>query len=312
MNNKLMKVNIILWAVVLVVALGAFSVLTFADGSSWLGNSFSFEGGNRTTFVTVKEETFSKDIDNFSLNWISGEVQVLIGDDASIKVVQTASPDLPERLFFRSKTTSDRLTIDDGRQHQNFNFLGGKQYATDITVYLPEKQYRALAIETVSADTLLETFSAKSLTFSSVSGNMDFSGSFEKIDLDTVSGKITGSDLTAEELESNTVSGDIRCEGSFGSFEGDTTSGNLTMVSSICPKEITLSTISGNCNLSIPENDGFTLSFDKVSGDFKSDFAYQIQSKDNFVYKDGSADFSVDTVSGDCTLSKSGGLATEL
>jgi DUF4097 and DUF4098 domain-containing protein YvlB len=70
------------------------------------------------------------------------------------------------------------------------------------------------------------------------------------------------------------------------------------LMTSIIPS---ISTVSGDAELSIPENDGFTVKYEKVSGDFECEFPITT-SKNTGTYKDGGASFSMSTVSGDLDL----------
>ena len=53
--------------------------------------------------------------------------------------------------------------------------------------------------------------------------------------------------------------------------------------------------------LSMPNNLGFTVKIDSVSGDFRSDLALKKDGK-TYVYKDGSAEVFLKTTSGDMMI----------
>lgn len=61
--------------------------------------------------------------------------------------------------------------------------------------------------------------------------------------------------------------------------------------------------VSGNIELVIPESSGFTVSFDSVSGKLNSDFEVT-KEDDEYIFGDGNADYSVDTVSGSMRIEK--------
>lgn len=64
-------------------------------------------------------------------------------------------------------------------------------------------------------------------------------------------------------------------------------------------KEVSISSVSGNISLEIPENNGFRVQYNTVSGDLTSEF-----NLDNYTYKRDSAEVIVKTTSGDLNIEK--------
>ncbi len=81
------------------------------------------------------------------------------------------------------------------------------------------------------------------------------------------------------------------------------TSGKISLDSSTAPEKIEVDLTSGNVKLNIPENDGFTLSFDSTVGTVRSDFALS-GTDDMRIYKNGEKQYRVDLTSGSLTLQK--------
>ena len=104
------------------------------------------------------------------------------------------------------------------------------------------------------------------------------------------------------EVQADAVSANIRIE----KLEAEkitctATSGAWKVNSSICPTSFKASSVSGGVTLFIPENNGFSLSFDKVSGAFYSDFSMTLDNGKG-IYRDGGNLLIVDTVSGNCSI----------
>ena len=91
-------------------------------------------------------------------------------------------------------------------------------------------------------------------------------------------------------------------------FEGQTDSLELASVSANCtaklnnnPKDVDLETVSGDLCLILPQDCGFTMSLDSVSGELMSDFPTTMHNK-RYTYGNGVCKISADTVSGDILI----------
>ena len=82
----------------------------------------------------------------------------------------------------------------------------------------------------------------------------------------------------------------------------DSTSGGLTIHTKTAPRKVEFETISGDCELFLPVDTGFTVEKDGISSDLNIEgFAVMTVGK-NIVCGDGAAEFSFDCVSGDVTI----------
>ncbi|MCR4594195.1 MAG: DUF4097 domain-containing protein, partial [Clostridiales bacterium] len=101
------------------------------------------------------------------------------------------------------------------------------------------------------------------------------------------------------------VSGRMNITGECDSVSLDTKSGALVFVADKLPSNLSIDSVSGNTNLVIPENDGFEVSFDTVSGHFNAeDFEFD-HTGNVYSYKNADgADFTFDSVSGDLNIIK--------
>ena len=127
----------------------------------------------------------------------------------------------------------------------------------------------------------------------------------ESTETDTVSGKVTAENLNTASLECDTVSGNIKVSGAIERFDLDSTSGCAEIVTSVPLKKLETDTVSGNVTVTIPENNGFELEFDTVSGDIDCEFPL-IQKNGSHIYSDGAARIEADSTSGDFTVKRYG------
>jgi hypothetical protein len=139
-------------------------------------------------------------------------------------------------------------------------------------------------IDTASGDIIVEGVCKRELIANTLSGSVEFAGTAEAVEADTMSGSIKAEVAGLGEFDANTASGDIslRC----------TDAKNLETVG--------VDTTSGGVRIGLPENGGFTLDFDSVSGDIRnSDFAMYGDK-----HGDGRIDIDIDSVSGGLIIEK--------
>ena len=79
---------------------------------------------------------------------------------------------------------------------------------------------------------------------------------------------------------------------------GGSTSGEVDLALRKCPDKIELTTVSGDVDLELPRNAGFTLRYSTASGDLESDFPLTA----GRTYGDGSGSITIDTTSGDLKI----------
>lgn len=94
------------------------------------------------------------------------------------------------------------------------------------------------------------------------------------------------------------MSGKIDLDGSFRQVTGGSTSGEVDLALRKCPDKIELTTVSGDVELELPRNAGFTLRYSTASGDLESDFPLTA----GRTYGDGSGSITIDTTSGDLKI----------
>lgn len=136
------------------------------------------------------------------------------------------------------------------------------------------------------------------VTFSSTSGDIDAEGAADTVDADAISGTIT---LTGSyrDIHADTTSGTILLEirDVAPEIDAGTTSADIIIRAEIAPAELDVDTTSGSVELAIPADSSFTLDFDTISGDLRSDMPLTMKGSDLYS-GDGSAEYSISTTSG--------------
>ena len=125
----------------------------------------------------------------------------------------------------------------------------------------------------------------------------------EELASSTASGTHTFRDCTVEKLKMETVSGDLNFTGSLDKldFSGVSAQADITLTNQ--PKSIKLESVSGDLNLTLPEGCGFTLDKDTVSGRFTSEFE-TTEKNGKIVHGDGKCEIEVEGVSSSAHIRK--------
>jgi hypothetical protein len=174
---------------------------------------------------------------------------------------------------------------------------------SDLKIYLPEREFNSIKIDTVSSNISSKSLNTEILTLITISGDIALSGEFPEIYLKTVSGNLQAEELDVQRITLETTSGEISLTGSLTELDINTISGDAKIYSSSMIKNIKSNAVSGNVTIAIPDNDGFTVDFSKVSGKLKSGFALTTNGNTH-IYKNGKTKFSANSVSGNFEIIK--------
>ena len=220
-------------------------------------------------------------IDSIDLEWINGKVDVYAAEGDAVVLVERSDDGIydNEALTWRIEERELKIRWNSGK------LLGAAlQGGKELALYIPDAAWDELSLDTVSADlTVHDSFRCRELS------------------LDTTSAKISAAGLSADELDISSVSGAVEVSGTFREIDAETVSGDVTIGLTAAPVKAELKAVSGGQTLIVPENCGFTLVFDSVSGKIDSALALTAQ---NGAYRfgDGAGRIGVETVSGDLTL----------
>lgn len=162
-----------------------------------------------------------------------------------------------------------------------------------ITVYLPDKFYERIAVNTASGGAEIEGVTARDFDLNTASGEININAYFENITIQSASGNVTltnPTDKPAKSLHTCTVSGnakvvDYKAEkfslhsvsgrtvysGASGAGKVAVTSGTVDVSYSEWNADLDVSAISGSVNLTLPKDSGLDISFGGISGTVKTD-----------------------------------------
>lgn len=256
---------------------------TYYDGREWHhGDALdgSYTGGE----IRVPAE----DITALSIDWVAGDVKIMVTDGEEIVVTEHADRGIPAEyaLLLEADNT---LRI---------------RYSNDVWgIDMPEKDLTVLLPRTVA-----ENLTAVDLSGVSADFAVDKLTVRESFSFDTTSGKLKTEVLTATgaKADVNSVSGDIELDGSFREVKAGSTSGEIDLMLRNAPAAVEVSTVSGEVDVELPAGTGFTLDYSTVSGELECDFPLTKSVDGKYVCGDGACRIEVGTTSGSLSVERLG------
>ena len=268
------------WAEDVGEAAGDWGEQVGEDLSGWIDGSYTIAYGNEDQYSVGAGSIPAEGISRVEIYWQAGSVTVEQGEGEAITLTESETEE--EKYELRYLVEGDQLTIRFAKDGI-YRSLPSK----DLTLTLPGA-LGDLAVDTVSASVEIPALP------------------IQGISLDTVSGKCTvAGDPTVLEWES--VSGELAFTGSAMEIQGDSVSGSAAFHLTETPSRFTCDTVSGDVSLTIPGERSFEAKLNTTSGDLRCDLPTQTVGKNTLSYEANgdAATFTVDTVSGDFTISQS-------
>lgn len=290
-------VRIVIWSIVLLVLIG---ILT--TGISW--NLFGIHRSSTTADAAAPVESvfvdptaiFSSDaegvridasqIRKIKVDWAAGSITVVPGDGESIVFTESASSDEDDRMVWDQ--SGDVLTIQYSKRINSIGIHINDISKKDLTIVVP----RNWAGDSLNVDAASAKLDVRDLTL-------------REVDIDTASGVCVFENCTVDSLDIDTASGDVRYRGSLAELDVEAASASFTGILTSAPSRISMDSMSGGLELTLPENTGFTVDMDTMSGKFTSDFPTTTKNG-TYISGDGSCRISVSAMSGDVKIQKAG------
>lgn len=268
------------WAEDVGEAAGDWGEQVGEDLSGWIDGSYTIAYGNEDQYSVGAGSIPAEGISRVEIYWQAGSVTVAQGEGEAIAFTESETEE--EKYELRYLVEGDQLTIRFAKAGI-YRSLPSK----DLTITLPGA-LGDLVVDTVSASVEIPVLPVQGISLDTVSGNCTVAG-----------------DPTVLEWES--VSGELAFTGSAMEIQGDSVSGSAAFHLTETPSRFTCDTVSGDVSLTIPGERSFEAKLNTTSGDLRCDLPTQTVGKNTLSYEaDGdAAAFTVDTVSGDFTISQS-------
>ncbi len=231
---------------------------------------------------------FPNEIEKVEIGSIGAKIIVKRHEEEIIIAEYDNPRDTPE---FAATLSGKTLSL---KEKLSLSIFGSKPTeGYSITVYLPDRCFEKLAVNTASGGAEVEGVTAREFDLNTASGEININAYFENITLQSASGNITltnPTDKPAKSIHTCTVSGNATVMGyrsekfSLHSVSGRTvyngasgagkvavTSGTVEVSYAEWNGDLDISAISGSVNLSLPKDSGLDISFGGISGTLKTD-----------------------------------------
>lgn len=322
---KIISFSIIIIALVFILVYGITGITKKSSGFSL--NYCGFHYPNSKSYEIVKDEVNidTNNIDKLEVHWMGGSINITRSDDEKIHFFELCDDEIRENddNLMRYLVKNNKLTIQFCKSRW---FVKNRvQRGKELVIKLPTKMFSEVEIGSISANITyndIDLVTTSYLKMDTVSGNIEISNTTlntlkiesvsgeinldtldckQKISIDTVSGNINSNDIHTNYFDVDVVSADILATGNINIINIDNVSGNVRFVLSNVPSKIDSDSVSGDTIVLIPDNEGFSVKFDSVSGKLSTDFE-SIISKKELIYKNGSAYYNFESVSGDVRI----------
>lgn len=244
-------------------------------------SSFAKPVSSRTVSVqsTGEEHEFAPgEVSEIFISWASGDIDIQPADQDTVTVSEERSGGSSMVVRHRGST----LEIEAGESKWGIGF--GKSTQKDLTVRVPRDWLcQSLEIGGAAADIRVDGLPITNVVLNTASGDCAFT------------------DCAVEKMQMNTASSDLDYSGMLKRLELKGASADCNLRLSDAPAAIEMNTASGELNLFLPDNCGFTLDRSSLSGSFQSDFATTTEN-DKIVCGDGACQITFSSLSGNINI----------
>ena len=222
------------------------------------------------------------EIDRLKIQWAAGKIVLVPVEGDEISVTEEL---LGEDKTMVLKKDGDTLYVQYCEGAVGISF-GTGSVKKNLYITVPQSWVcKGLEIDAASA-----TVQGENLTIQELSSS-------------TASGSHTFQNCTVEKLTMETVSGNLNYTGSLEKLNFNGVSAQADVVLTNLPKSIDVETVSGDLNLTLPKECGFTLEKDTVSGHFSSELETTEQNG-KYIYGNGHCKIEIEGVSANIRIRK--------
>ena len=280
-------VRIVLYALAIVILSGILlGILCFKTYIS--DGILHFSEQNRIEApVDSMEMVFPADqIRNIDIDWAAGNITIRQDDNTDSITVSEISP-VTAKHHLICRQSGQTLKIQFSEESIKFFGVNNNSYTSkDLLITVPAN-WKCSALEIDVATSVAEIHN---LTIA-------------KLDYDGASGTLLLDNCSIRELDIDTASGDVEFIGTLGELSFDAASARFYGEFRRVPNRLKMDTMSGDLEIILPEDSGFTLDMDTLSNSFDTDF--EVDKYDEaYICGDGACKISISSMSSDVVIHK--------
>lgn len=263
--------RIVLYSILIIVLL---SILLAGLGL----RSFSFsrdEAIEETTYPPAGHSTPARDVKTLCVNWAAGDIYLQTGTVSEIRLEESDDGENP-------------MVIKDSGSRMEVNF--------SKNAFRNSTQKKNLHI------TVPESWNGKGLEINAAAVNIYMTGiTVSDVVISTASSECEILDCTLNRLELDSAANNLRFVGSLteADFDGAAIEAVLTLFNN--PRSISMDSMSGSLTLNLPEDCGFDLEKESLSGKLYTEFP-TTKNGDHYIYGNGHCKIDVNGLSASVTI----------
>lgn len=281
-------IRIVIWSIVLLL-LAAFLVTTL------LFRSFSYSAWNgmereSTPMHALPSEEgvafHPEDVRELEIEWVAGSIILQPADVEEITVTESDVTEEKYAMLYQLRNGKLSIQFCEDAFVSGFGINFNADITKDLYIQVPRDwECDSLEIDAASATVEVNDLTIREVEFDGASGTCEFDN------------------CAVNTFDMDTASGDVRISGTLDTLDFDGASASIYAELTNTPNRMDIDTMSGDLDLTLPQDCGFTVSLNAMSGDFSSDFKTTTQNGSH-VHGDGSCRINVDAMSGDVILRK--------
>lgn len=234
----------------------------------------------------INQYDFTTQIQNIEIDWVAGSVTIHPSDSLSNIIVEERSPAESQHNMV-VKQSGQTLKIEFAEDHVKFDlFSNNKVVNKDLVIRVPKNwNCNNLEIDAAATDVNIQDLTIRELDFDGASGNLILDN------------------CNITDLDIDTASGDVEFTGILENLDFDAASAKFYGEFFENPRNLKMDSMSGDLELVLPEDAGFELNKDTVSGSFDTDFTFG-KHNDLYICGDGNCKINVSAMSSDVSILK--------
>ena len=234
------------------------------------------------SYIVGNGEIPAREIHEIEIEWAAGIVQIQTADTDTISFQEKSEYMNAEPMVYHQN--GNKLTIEYQAPKIHFGF--GPSDSKELLITVPKDWYGdSISVDAASANLFINGLVADDLELNIASGDCHIT-SCELID-----------------LEVDCASGNVYYDGTLKTMDCSAASGKVVANFKNIPSSIDFEGASADLELTLPEDAGFTVELDTLSGYFGSEFD-TTRRGELYTCGDGSCKINVDGMSGDVIIHK--------
>lgn len=236
--------------------------------------------------LTSQGAVDAAEVENLEIEWVAGSIVIQPAENTDlITISETDTGNDRERMAY--KLNGSTLEIQFCEESLDFPSFGiSTNTSKDLLITVPaDWNCGTLDIEAASADVRANDLTIREVNFEGASGEICFSN------------------CAVDGIDINTVSGNVEFVGTMNHFDCEGVSSDCYVKVSNVPESISVEGVSGDLELYLPEDCGFTAGINTVSGDVSYDFDTRFDGN-HHVYGNGDCEIDMECVSGNIEIGK--------